>query len=169
MKIYVASSWRCPDQQAVVGELRAHGFEVYDFRNPAPGNKGFHWSEIDPAWQSWNAEQYIASLRHPIAESGFALDWQAMLWADACVLVLPCGRSAHLEAGYFVGANKILMILTEDKNEPELMYKMATGVYTDLSDIIQDLKYKDGAILNLATSETAGAGTSPAPQIAGDK
>lgn len=47
MNIYVASSWRCEWQPAVVAALREAGYEVYDFRNP-PGNTGFHWSSIDP-------------------------------------------------------------------------------------------------------------------------
>lgn len=36
MNIYVASSWRCARQPAVVAALRAAGHEVYDFKNPAP-------------------------------------------------------------------------------------------------------------------------------------
>ncbi len=61
-----------------------------------------------------------------------------MVWADACVLVLPCGRSAHLEAGYFAGAGKPLLILLAD-GEPELMYKMASEIYTELGELIADL------------------------------
>jgi hypothetical protein len=49
-----------------------------------------------------------------------------MLDAEACVLCLPSGRSAHIEAGYFVGARKRLIVLTNGvRMEPELMYKMA--------------------------------------------
>lgn len=59
MKIYVASSWRNKIQPLVVLALREAGHEVYDFRNPAPGNTGFQWSEIDPAWQSWTAELVV--------------------------------------------------------------------------------------------------------------
>lgn len=47
-RIYVASSWRNVYQPAVVDALRAlPGCEVYDFRNPAPGDSGFAWSDID--------------------------------------------------------------------------------------------------------------------------
>lgn len=41
MKIYVASSWRNERQPEVVEHLRSFGYEVYDFRNPAPGDTGF--------------------------------------------------------------------------------------------------------------------------------
>src|SRR5690349_9841863 len=103
-RIYIASSWRNQYQPAVVFALRDAGHEVYDFRNPAPGNHGFHWSEIDQAWQGWKSDAYLRALAHPIAKVGFINDFGAMQEADTGVLVLPSGRSAHLEAGYFVGA-----------------------------------------------------------------
>jgi hypothetical protein len=138
MKIYVASSWRNERQPEVVEQLRAAGHGVYDFRHPAPGNDGFHWSEIDPDWKGWTPEQFIEALDHPVAEAGFGHDWNAMRWADACVLVMPCGRSAHLEAGYFVGAHKRLVILLSD-GEPELMYSMAYAVCADMGEVLTSL------------------------------
>lgn len=139
MNIYVASSWRNNIQPIVIRALLLAGYNVYDFRNPSEGDKGFHWSEIDPAWKSWTVEKYINSLIHPLAVSGFKKDFDAMKWADVCVMVMPCGRSAHLEAGYFVGANKKLIILTND-GEPELMYKMANTICTNVDEVISKLE-----------------------------
>ena len=121
--IYVASSWRNAKQPGVVKILRGAGFDVYDFRNPKPGDNGFHWSEIDPNWKDWTCAEYVRGLEHPTAKAGFASDFEAMKAADACVLVLPCGRSAHLEAGWFVGRGKPVFALL-DVIEPELMYAM---------------------------------------------
>lgn len=139
MKIYLASSWRNPRQPGIVALLRAAGHEVYDFRNPVEGNNGFHWSAIDPKWETWDAPEFRRLLDHPVAEDGFALDWKAMQWAEVGVLLLPCGRSAHLEAGYFVGARKPLFILLSGENEPELMYKMATGLCVDSVELVNAL------------------------------
>ena len=58
-KIYVASSWRNSIQPKVVKALRAEGHEVYDFRNPTVGNKGFAWSAIDKDWMKWTPQQYV--------------------------------------------------------------------------------------------------------------
>ncbi len=127
MRIYVASSWRNDYQPDVILGLREAGHEVYDFRNPRPENHGFHWSEIDREWKSWTMRRFIEALSHPLAEEGFGEDYRAMQWAEACVLVLPAGRSAHLEAGWFAGAGKPLLILLADA-EPELMYKLASGL-----------------------------------------
>lgn len=128
MRLYVASSWRNELQPGVVERLRQAGHEVYDFRAPAPGEDGFRWSEIDPAWQSWDREAYVQALGHPIALHGYARDWAAMQWAEAVVLVQPCGRSAHLEAGWAVGAGKPVLVLLAEGQEPELMLKLVQEV-----------------------------------------
>lgn len=135
-KIYVASSWRNLMQPDVVDLLRFQGHEVYDFKNPREGDKGFHWSEIDPQWKGWSPDEFRDSLDHPVAVRGFKSDFDAMKWAGVGVLVMPCGRSAHLEAGYFVGAGKPLYILLSD-GEPELMYAMATRLCVDTLELVE--------------------------------
>lgn len=158
--IYVASSWRNHFQVAVVAALRAadrqqpgRGLEPYDFKNP-PNNTGFHWGEV--GMPSYDREtntlvpfnEYQQALEHPRAIEGFKSDFEAMQASDRCVLVLPCGRSAHLEAGWFAGAGRELYILMADEPTnrikeddemwvvPELMYKMATGVTDSLFDLL---------------------------------
>lgn len=125
MRIYVASSWRNIAQPAMVERLRAEGHEVYDFRNPAPGTMGFRWSELDVNWEHWAPRHFRDALNHPYAHEGYRLDKQGLDWADACVLLLPCGRSAHLEAGYMIGQGKPTFVLLSEELEPELMYKLA--------------------------------------------
>lgn len=161
MKIYIASSWRNRYQPAVVVALRKAGHEVYDFRNPQVGDNGFHWSEIDEAWQAWTVAEFQEALKHPIAQSGFDADFEAMQWAEACVLLLPSGRSAHLEAGWFIGQGKAsaiylprdmeaytpdmkalgLGILDEMPSgcEPELMYKLANAVCGTMGEVLSSL------------------------------
>ncbi len=134
--IYVASSWRNRYQPGVIGLLKFRGFECYDFRNPGPGKKGFAWSDIDPNWQEWTVDQYNSALEHPIAKRGFKNDFDAMKRADTFVLILPSGRSAHLELGWAAGAGKRTAILMPEKNEPELMNKMADEIFTGLLDLV---------------------------------
>lgn len=125
MKIYVASSWRNTIQPEVVKILRAHEHEVYDFREPAPGVGGFSWSEIDQEWERWSPEAYREGLQHPIAKRGYKYDINALKACEACVLVLPSGRSASWEFGYAMGEGKKGYVLMIDKAEPELMYREA--------------------------------------------
>lgn len=135
MKIYVASSWRNEYQPMVVEVLRAMGHEVYDFRNPKEGDNGFAWSDIDENWEQWTAQEYVKAIKHPIAEDGFKSDFDAMKWADCCVMVLPCGRSANTEAGWMKGAGKKVYVLQLMQQEPELMYKIHDDILTSVHDL----------------------------------
>ena len=62
-----------------------------------------------------------------------------MVWADVCILLLPCGRSAHSEAGWMQGAGKPTYVILIEKQEPELMYKLFAGVFTRIEDLISSL------------------------------
>jgi hypothetical protein len=135
--VYVASSWRTPLQI-----IRAAGIDCYDFKNPE-GSTGFSWSEIDPDWMNWTAEQYVAALEHPAAIRGYKSDMDAMIRADTFVLVLPCGRSAHLELGWAAGQGKRTAIFTQDGQEPELMAKMCDLITPSTMDLLSWLGVED--------------------------
>ena len=135
-RIYVASSWRNQYFPDVVKCLREAGHEVYDFRNPPHGGAGFHWTDIDPDAPNWTYAQYAEGLRHPLAERQFQADIDALTWADTCVLVLPCGRSAHTEAGWMAGAGKRVIAYIPEMVEPELMYKLFAGVAGSLEELV---------------------------------
>jgi len=148
--IYVASSWRNTIQPAVVKTLRAVGHRVYDFKQPnGTPQRGFHWTDANLAHSNpvdgdplaidlADVAQYLASLDNPAAVEGFQRDFDAMLDADAVVLVLPCGRSAHLELGWAVGAGKRTAILLDDGPcTPELMYRMVDKLATSLDELIR--------------------------------
>lgn len=124
MKLYLASSWRNEYQASALADLRDFGFEVYDFKNPAPGNTGFGWSQCGVVGAINSVERLREVLAHPVAIAGFGHDFRAMQWADAGVLLLPSGMSAHLEAGWFAGAGKpVAVYAPQGIREPELMYK----------------------------------------------
>jgi hypothetical protein len=152
VKIYVASSWRNTDQPAVVENLRAAGHEVYDFRNPRPGDDGFRWRDVglpQSTDKSCAPADLREALKHPRAIEGFHSDFGAMKWADACVLLLPCGRSAHLEAGWMAGAGKLTLVLAPLDGraiEPELMYGL-TGqeLCLSLDEVAERLRISEKA------------------------
>ncbi len=79
-------------------------------------------------------------LSHPLALKGFSQDFVAMHESDACVLLLPCGKSAHLEGGWFIGNNKPMAILLDIEVQPELMYLMSPCVTTKLDEVINYLR-----------------------------
>jgi len=155
-KIYVASSWRNDYQQSIVSLLREHGHDVYDFKNPEKGT-GFQWSSIDENWKDWGVDEFCKGLEHPIAQAGFQSDFDAMEWADICVLVLPCGRSAHSEAGYMAGEGKKVIVFQPWPEEPELMYKLFDGICScsnKLLELIEKLYDEQRTLSNRFASGT---------------
>ena len=141
--IYVASSWRNRYQPEVVRCLRGEGHLVYDFRNP-PNKSGFGWEQINANWTRWSFEEYQAALRHPLATSGFHADHMALEEADTCVLVMPSGRSAHLEAGYMIGQDKPTLVYMPEMSEPELMYLLADRVVNNIFQVVDWVNDLDG-------------------------
>jgi hypothetical protein len=146
MRIYVASSWRNRYQPVVVQTLRDVGHDAYDFRHPAPGDHGFAWTEINPAWQSWTPAQYRAALQHPLAQVGFAQDKLALQMADVTVLVLPCGRSAHLELGYAKGLGQSTAVLMLEPCEAELMYVLVDRLCLTIDELLAFLREQEDEV-----------------------
>ncbi len=150
--VYVASSWRNHWQPIVCSALTAAGIDHYDFRNPE-GGTGFSWREVKTTnvasivrtkgsdWE--DIDEYLRMIEHPRAIEGFEADFAAMQKADTFVLVLPCGKSAHLELGWAVGAGKRTAVLLEDPVEPELMYRMVDYLAPSLPALIRWLLRAD--------------------------
>lgn len=159
-------------QASVCAVLRAAGIDHYDFKNP-PNGAGFGWREVRPCSGAFNCaaavhiegcfneqnvvaettkpkgadwetvDDYLRMVEHPRAIEGYNADFGAMELADTFVLVLPCGKSAHLELGWAVGAGKRTAILLEDPVEPELMYRMVDHLSTNLFDLLGWLGVED--------------------------
>lgn len=106
---------------------------VYALRDPRTGRVRYV-----------GAGQIRAMLRHPAAEDGFTLDMGALAWCEACVLVLPCGRSAHLEAGWAAGAGKLTVALLAD-GEPDLMWKMLDHLCITPGEVSARLREREAA------------------------
>jgi hypothetical protein len=135
-RIYLASSWRNEFQPSVLAALRAAGHEVYDFRNPKPGNVGFSWKQCTTTPPPWSAVETIGVLAGDIAQAWLKLDFDAMKWADTVVMLQPCGRSAALELGWAIGAGKHTLVLMDDGQEPELMIRLADHLAANLDELL---------------------------------
>ena len=127
MKVYVASSWRNEVYPEVLEALRGAGHEVYDFRHQG----GVEWNLADGV----DAGGLFDVLEHPQVQAIFRRDMDALADCDAVVCVLPCGRSAHLELGYGVGAGKRTVLLWNDGDEPDIMHKAVDAIVFNVADI----------------------------------
>ena len=100
-------------------------------------------SHMQAAWsddlQDW---KMFSKLDKCALQPNYAKEFaEALKWADTCVLVLPCGRSAHTEAGWMAGARKRVIAYIPEMVEPELMYKLFDQVVGNLDDLVKCFEY----------------------------
>ena len=129
MKIYIATSWKNNVTAIIVGNLlKAYGHEVYIFCDPSePAAKislGLREEEKTKSWDS------LQALRTSEVKEIFESDFKELERCDLVLLLTPSGKSAHMEAGYAVGAGKLLVILDHPiLGEWDAMYGMANAVF----------------------------------------
>jgi hypothetical protein len=139
MRIYLASSWRNPYYDECLRLLKEAGHDVYNFRDP---RHAFNWDQIDPNWAAWELDTYLEALEHPLAQAGYRRDKEALDWCQMCVLLLPSGRSAHLEAGYAIGQGKHThVVLPPLLDSADLMNLLAgkKNIHRNISCLIEAL------------------------------
>lgn len=140
-KIYLASSWKNKNKvRGLAWLLRRWGHEVFDFTDPEShtvegvekyvfdGKAFAAFRGQDPATVDW-----IDFLTWDPSRRAFRSDKAGLDWSDTVVLVLPSGRSSHLEAGYGVGKGKDLFIYGDlPVGEFDAMYGFAAGCYREI-------------------------------------
>lgn len=147
LQIYVASSWRNEQHGEVVAALREEGHRVYDYREPVEGTPGFSWEELEAgAPDEWSFDDYFAALSKSPARRGFSRDITAVDNADALVLVLPSGSSAHAEMSRAARTEGITTIIyfAGDGWRPDLMHLLADYMTDNLDTVRMLLRQQAG-------------------------
>jgi len=147
MRIYIASSWKNQEKVlALAKRLESEGFEVDAFCRATDKRYSFHWSEfVDDEAELLNYNA-IDFLNDPRVYRAFKEDKKWLNWSECVIMLMPCGRSSHLEGGYAKGNGKLLYIYGEfPKGEFEVMYALADGLYhtRQIDDLINILKIKE--------------------------
>lgn len=140
LKIYIASSWKNAKGVRVLAELLAkEGMEVYDFTDETK-----HFSFNLNMMPNHSEMDYMDVLMYvPESLKAFKVDRGGLDWANVVIMLLPCGRSSHLEFGYGVGKGHICMIYGDlPLGEYEVMYHFADNVFhkNDVESMIEHLK-----------------------------
>ena len=139
--IYLIGSLRNPHVPEVGECLREHGFEVFD--------DWFAGGEhADDAWREYEqgrGHSYIEALRGHAARHVFEYDHEHLDRADGAVLVMPCGKSGHLELGYILGQGKPGFIyMPEEPVRWDVMALFADGVHRTMDGLVMALKLEFG-------------------------
>lgn len=137
--IYIIGSLKNDYIPEVANLLELNGFEPF-----ADWWGAGH--EADDWWKEYNKRRgipYSEALYGYAAGTVFDFDKKHLDRCDASLLVLPAGKSGHLELGYSVGCGKPSFILADDKlgNERwDVMYRFAEKVFFSEGEMIEYFK-----------------------------
>lgn len=136
-KVYIIGSLRSSRPHLVATFLRAFFME-----HAGPHVEVFDdWQAAGPiaddSWRDYEKQKgngFLEALSGYAAQHVFAFDKKHLDSADAAILVLPAGKSGHLELGYMIGKGKPCVILLEqaDPERWDVMYQFAGLVTSDV-------------------------------------
>lgn len=155
-KIYLAGSWKNSMIILHIQKiLERQGHEVDCFASTENGRTSFNWLELTKTigcTSRAEAESHLEKmdaidlLKFPRVIEAFREDKKYLDWCDTCILILPSGKSAHLEAGYAKGQGKKLLIFGEFlKGDRDVMYGFADALFraAELTEMITWLGAND--------------------------
>ncbi len=139
---FVASRWRNKDQvKELVQQIRQKGKTVYSFLEG--DGKGYQLKTIDP---NHDPEVFMEQFENipnwqtdPEVKRVFDVDMEALKNSKHVILLLPAGKSAHIEAGVAYGLGKDLSVIGEQK-EAESLYMIFQHFSPTIKAFVDTLK-----------------------------
>lgn len=131
-------SLRNPKVPLIASAIRKAGFDAFDDWYAAGPEADDFWRDYEKA----RGHTFSQALDGHAAKNVFAFDKRHLDSSDAAVLVLPAGKSGHLELGYIIGRGKPAVILLE-QDDPErfdVMYQFAGCVTGQIEKAIEYLR-----------------------------
>lgn len=137
-RLYLIGSLRNPQVPIVGDQLREDGFEVFDQWHSAGPNADEHWRDYEVG----RGHSFIEALQSREAWNTYRFDFVNLAGADLAVLLLPAGKSGHLELGWVRGQGKPGYIVLDPTSQIryDVMYLMATKVFNNVEDLRKHLQ-----------------------------
>lgn len=139
---FISSRWR--NKEAVIdlaNKIRGKGRNVYCFLE----GDGAEY-ELKKSEENHDPEEFmqmfesIPEWRHdPRVREIFDVDMQALKESETLILLLPAGKSSHLETGIAYGMGK-KCILVGEQQETESLYLIFNEMYSSIENFITSLK-----------------------------
>lgn len=132
--LYLIGSLKNEWISEVANSLRGLGYAVFDdWRSPGPDaddhlrdyyrERGYNYRQI---MESYSAKQI------------FEYDKYHLERCDEAIMVMPAGKSGHLELGTVIGAGKNGYILFDKEPERvDIMHGFATGIFLSLEELLE--------------------------------
>jgi len=136
-KIYLIGALANHRIPRIAKEIRNLGFICFD-----------NWWSAGPLADSYlkhyaklKGLNYKETLQDAASQNTFQFDKSNLDDSDISVLVMPAGKSGHLELGYFIGRGKPGYILFErEPSRVDIMYQFATNIFFSKKELYKELK-----------------------------
>ena len=133
-RIYLIGSLRNAEVAKLGNLLRNEGFDIFDDWHAAG-------PEADDFWQKYEiakGNNFRQALAGAAAQNVFAFDKRNLDASDAVIMVMPAGKSGHLELGYMAGKGKKTCIFMNGEPERfDVMYNFADYVALNEAEVIE--------------------------------
>ncbi len=116
-------------------KLRKKHKTVHNFMDTDP----FHDMSTDPEETMKKFEATVNWRENHIVKHLFKKDMAALKNSKIIIVLLPGGKSTHIEAGVAYGLGKKLILIGEQKNA-ESLYLIFDKCFPDIDSFIKDLK-----------------------------
>jgi nucleoside 2-deoxyribosyltransferase len=134
--IYLIGSLRNKEVPKLAERLRDRGYEVFDDWYAAGPEADDYWQQ----YEKGRGHNYREALAGYAANHVFEYDHFHLNRADAGILMMPAGKSGHLEFGYLIGQGKPGFILVPEEPERfDVMYRFATEVCLSEDELVAAL------------------------------
>jgi nucleoside 2-deoxyribosyltransferase len=133
-------SLRNPLIPEIGNQIRSLGWDVFDDWFSAGPEADDYWQQYENA----RGHTYDEALKGYAARHVYEFDLHHLKRCATSILVMPAGRSGHIEFGWMLGQGKPGWILFDKEPERyDVMYQFADGVFFSLDDLLGALvKYE---------------------------
>jgi hypothetical protein len=134
---FIATRWRNRDVALpLIRMLRAKDKTVYTcFESPQSTERIKENPEVAmqkfEATNNWGQDEEINAI--------FQTDMQGLRESEALIMLLPAGKSSHIEAGAAYGMGKKCILIGEQK-EAESLYLIFSEFYDSIDDFIKSIR-----------------------------
>lgn len=136
-RIYLIGSLRENSVRSLANRIRKLGFTVFDDWHAAGPRADDIWQE----YEMGRGHTFIQGLAGEHARDVHKIDVEKIDKSDTGILLMPSGKSCHMEFGYMMGQGKRGYILIPGEPERwDIMYRFATDLFTDEKALFKELK-----------------------------
>lgn len=136
LQVYLVGALKNEQIPVLAAKLRAAGYSVFDDWFAAG-------ERADTIWRDYELQRgrsFKDALKAPHAQACFTMDKTALDASDVVVLVMPAGKSAHIELGYAAGKGKTTVVLMDEPTRFDVMYLFADAIVETHDELLAFLK-----------------------------